>query len=200
MIRINLLGQKPPKKPARAVPTGVAITVFLFLGSIIVAGGVLWVVLNDKDKQILQTQQQVDTLQREIAGLQAIKNQVDSLNAQKQVLDRQLQVLDALRQNRTGGQELMDSLAGTVIRTEAVWLTSMEKKGSALNLEGTAGSVTAVANFITELKRSGYFTKVEISESQQDARNTAVTTFLFKLTVLFAPPQSKPPAAAGATS
>ncbi|MBI1749274.1 MAG: PilN domain-containing protein [Acidobacteria bacterium] len=192
MIRINLLRQEPPKKPGRAVPAGLAVTVVLLIGSVVVAAGFLWVVLNDKEAQIEKAQAQVKNLKQEIASLQGIKAQVDSLNAQKQVLDRQLQVLDQLRQNRTGGQELLDSLAGTVVRTDGVWLTTMEKKGQTLTLEGTAGSVNAVANFITELKRSGSFGKVEISESRQDERNPSVATFLFKLTAEFVPTQSKP--------
>ena len=52
MIRINLLGQKPPKKPSRAVPAGSAATLVLLIGSLVVAFGVLWFLMNDKEKQI----------------------------------------------------------------------------------------------------------------------------------------------------
>jgi Tfp pilus assembly protein PilN len=38
-----------------------------------------------------------------------------------------------------------------------------------------------VANFITALKRSGYFQKVEIKESKQDDKNTNVQVFLFSI-------------------
>ncbi|HEV8384819.1 MAG TPA: PilN domain-containing protein [Candidatus Acidoferrales bacterium] len=194
MIRINLLGQKPPKKPSVAVPAGSAVTLVLLVGSLAVAGGLLWFFYNDKEKQIVSTQAEVNARQRELNELKDIKNRVDKLTADKQTLVKQLQVLDQLSQNRTGGQELLDSLASTVIRTDGVWLTTMEKKGNTLTLEGTAGSVNAVANFITELKRSGRFGKVEISESRQDERNPNVATFLFKLTAEWVPPQSKPAA------
>jgi Tfp pilus assembly protein PilN len=196
MIRINLLGQKPPKKPSRAVPAGMAVTLLLLVGSLAVAGGVLLIAWNDKVTQVQKTQEEVNDLQRQIASLQAVKANVEKLKEKKQMLDRQYQVLDQLSQNRSGGQELLESLAGTVVRTDAVWLTAMEKKGTTLTLEGTAGSVNAVANFITELKRSGKFGKVEISESRQDERNPAVATFLFKLTAEFVPAQSKPTAPA----
>ncbi len=198
MIRINLLGQKPPKKPARAVPAGTSMTLVLLFGSLVVAGGVLWFLLNEKVNQINSVQAEITSKQRELNELQSIKAQVEKLNADKQMLDRQYQVLDQLRQNRTGGQELLESLASTVVRTDGVWLTTMDKKGSTLSLEGTAGSINAVANFITELKRSGKFGKVEISESRQDERNPAVATFLFKLTAEFVAAVSKP--AAPATS
>jgi len=198
MIRINLLGQKPPKKPSRAVPAGMAVTLGLLVVSLAMAGSVLGFFYNDKVQQIHTTQIEVDNLKRAIDSLQKTKAQVEAMKAQKLVLDGQYQVLDQLSQNRSGGQELLESLAGTVVRTDAVWLTAMEKKGNTLMLEGTAGSVNAVANFITELKRSGKFGKVEISESRQDERNPAVATFLFKLSAEFTPAQSKP--AAPATS
>jgi Tfp pilus assembly protein PilN len=175
-----------------------AMTLVLLVGSLAVAGGVLWVVLNQKEKAIEEASLRVKNLNQQISGLQGVKAQVERLQAQKQVLDQQYQVLDQLSKNRSGGQELLDSLASSVVRTDAVWLTSMDKKGAILTLEGTAGSVNAVANFITELKRSGHFGKVEISESRQDERNPNVATFLFKLTAEFVPTQSKPaPPAAG---
>jgi Tfp pilus assembly protein PilN len=158
----------------------------------------LYVVWKDKVNQIETTQTAVNNLNRDIASLQGVKANVEKLKDKKLLLDKQYQVLDQLSQNRSGGEELMESLAGTVVRTDAVWLTTMDKKGNTLTLEGTAGSVNAVANFITELKRSGHFGKVEISESRQDERNPNVATFLFKMTAEFLPTQSKP--AAPATS
>lgn len=196
MIRINLLGQKPPKKPSVAVPAGAAVTMVLFIGSLLVAGGVLWVIWKANVTKVEQTTAAVNDLRGQIASLQGVKANVEKLQEKKQMLDRQYVVLDQLSQNRSGGQELMESLANSVVRTDAVWLTAMDKKGNTLTLEGTAGSVNAVANLITELKRSGHFAKVEISESRQDERNPNVATFLFKLTAEFLPAQSKPAAPA----
>jgi Tfp pilus assembly protein PilN len=47
-----------------------------------------------------------------------------------------------------------------------------------------------VANFITALKRSGYFQKVEIKESKQDERNTAVQTYTFEISAEITLPQA----------
>lgn len=196
MIRINLLGQKPPKKQSAAAPAGTTVTLVLLLGSLLVAGGVLYVIWNDKVKSVEKTQGEVNVLNQQIAALQGVKANVEKLKEKKLLLDRQYAVLDQLSQNRSGGEELMESLAGSVVRSDAVWLTAMDKKGNILTLDGTAGSINAVANFITEMKRSGHFGKVEISESRQDERNPAVATFLFKLTAEFLPTQSKPAAPA----
>jgi Tfp pilus assembly protein PilN len=65
----------------------------------------------------------------------------------------------------------------------------MVRKGSNLSIEGASASVNAVANFITALKRSGYFQKVEIKETKQDDKNTSVQTFNFQLSAEITPPQ-----------
>jgi Tfp pilus assembly protein PilN len=99
-------------------------------------------------------------------------------------------VIEELQRDRTGGQELLDALANTVTRTDTLWLTSLDRKGDALTIQGAAGSINAVANFITQLKHSGYFDQVEIKDSTQDSKNASVQTFNFTLTAQFAPPQT----------
>jgi Tfp pilus assembly protein PilN len=75
----------------------------------------------------------------------------------------------------------------------------VERKGDALTINGSAGSLNAVANYISQLKRSGYFQTVEIKESHQDGSNKAVQIFVFSLTAQFGLPQpvGTAPAAAG---
>ena len=72
-------------------------------------------------------------------------------------------------------------------------------QGDGLTINGSAGSLNAVANYITQLKRSGYFQTVEIKESHQDDSNKAVQIFVFSLTAQFGLPQSAgaAPSAAG---
>ena len=64
----------------------------------------------------------------------------------------------------------------------------MTRKGNNLTFDGASASVNGVANFITALKRSGYFQKVEIKESKQDEKNTAVQTFVFQIYAEITPP------------
>jgi Tfp pilus assembly protein PilN len=68
----------------------------------------------------------------------------------------------------------------------------MTKKGSTVTLEGSSASINSVANFITALKRSGYFQKIEIKESKQDEKNAAVQTFLFTINAEIAPNTGAP--------
>jgi Tfp pilus assembly protein PilN len=127
----------------------------------------------------------------EKARLEQLKAQVDEFERQKAVLQQRINIIEALQRNRTGGQELLDALANTVIRTDTLWLTSLSRQGNALTILGTAGSINAVANFITQLEHSGYFNQIEIKESVQDTKNSAVQTFTFSLTAQFSLPQEK---------
>jgi type IV pilus assembly protein PilN len=131
----------------------------------------------------------------EKARLENLKTQVDEFERQKVVLQQRINVIEELQRNRTGDQELLDALANTVSRTDTLWLTSLDRKGNVLTIQGAAGSINAVANFITQLKHSGYFDQVEIKESAQDTKAAEVQTFNFTLTAQFALPQFKAAAA-----
>jgi type IV pilus assembly protein PilN len=141
--------------------------------------------LNDENTRIKQ-------LQAQKADLEQIKQQVDTFEAQKRILTQRVQTIEQLQRDRTGAQELLDEIASTVSRTENLWLVSMTRKGSSLSMEGAAASVNSVANFITALKRSGYFQKVEIKETRQDDKATGIQTFLFQMTAEITPPQYAP--------
>jgi Tfp pilus assembly protein PilN len=188
MIRINLLGQRPPKAPRRPVSAGMGGTLILLLASLLVAGGVLFYIWKDYDSKLDAELTRESNLKREKAELDGIRLQVLQFENERAVMQRQIDVIKQLDRNRTGGQELLDSLAGTVIRTEGLWLTGLGRKANSLTIDGTAGSIRSVANFITQLKRSGYFDRVEIKEARQDERSTAVPLFLFSLTADFTLP------------
>jgi type IV pilus assembly protein PilN len=198
MIRINLLGQIRPKASRRPVDTGAALPV-LFIGAGFVLGIlVLGFLYYSWQQQLNAENNKIKTLQAQKADLENIKQQVEAFDKQKQVLQQRVSTIEQLQRDRTGGQDLLDMVANTVSRTENLWLTTMTRKGTTLSIEGSSASVNAVANFITALKRSGYFQKVEIKETKQDDKNTAVQTFNFQLTAEITPPQpvTAPPAQA----
>jgi Tfp pilus assembly protein PilN len=194
MIRINLLGQTRPKASRRPVDTGAALPL-VFIGAGVLLGGLFlfyfyhsWQTqLNDENKRIQQ-------LQAQKTDLEQIKLQVEAFEKQKVVLQQRVNTIEQLQRDRTGAQELLDQVANTVSRAENLWLMAMSKKGTALKMDGAAASLNSVANFITALKRSGYFQKVEIVDAKQDEKNQNVQTFLFTINAEIAP---NGPAAAG---
>lgn len=199
MIRINLLGRARPKAARQAVPLEATLQIVFFALSLVVAGGILYYDWHSMQSQSAEVQGQIQRLNGEKARLEQLKAQVDGAEKQRVVLQQRINIIEELQRNRTGGQELLDALANTVSRSDTVWLVSMSRKGNALTLVGSAGSINAVANFITQLKRSGYFDEIEIKDSTQDPAVTAVQMFNFTLTAQFALPQATPGAQPAST-
>lgn len=192
MIRINLLGRARPKPQRQAVPLEATLQVVFFLASMVVALGVLYYNWHSTNEQITEVRLHIQKQSGEKARLEKLKVQVDEFERQKAVLQQRINIIEELQRNRTGGQELLNALADTVVRTDTLWLTSLNRQGNGLTIVGTAGSINAVANFITQLKHSGYFDQIEIKESTQDTKNSDTQTFAFTLTAQFALPQDKP--------
>ena len=188
MIRINLLGQVRPKSARRPVDTGAALPV-VFIGAGLVLGAlVLGFFYYTWQKQLNEENARIKVLTAQKADLEQTKLQVEAFEKQKVVLQQRVATIEQLQRDRTGGQELLDMVANTVSRTENLWLTEMTRKGNTLAIEGSSASINSVANFITSLKRSGYFSKVEIKESKQDEKNLGVQTFLFQISAEITPP------------
>ena len=143
-------------------------------------------------RQLTEENGRIKVLQAQKADLMQIKQQVDTFEAQKKILTQRVQTIEQLQRDRTGGQELLDEIASTVTRTENLWLTTMTRKGNNLSIEGSSASINSVANFITALKRSGYFQKVEIKETKQDDKTSGMQTFVFQLSAEISPPQLAP--------
>jgi Tfp pilus assembly protein PilN len=196
MIRINLLGRTRPKATRTSVPLEATLQYVLLAIALVVSGGALYGHYLLLDRENTKVAAHIVKQKGEKARLEQLKVQVDNFEKQKAVLQTRIGVIETLQRNRTGGQELLDAIANTVSRTDTLWLISVERKGDTLTINGAAGSLNAVANYITQLKRSGYFQTVEIKESHQDEANKAVEIFDFSLTAQFG--LTQPGAAPGA--
>jgi Tfp pilus assembly protein PilN len=204
MIRINLLGQTRPKATKQSVPLENGLSIILGIAAIVIAGVVLFTMYLSQKKQLDDTNATIAQLRAEKASLQQVKQEVDRFEDQKRALQTQIDVIEGLQKNRTSAQELLQMVANTVVRVDQLWLTSLDRKGDALSIGGEAGNINSVANFMTQLKRSGYFDKIEIQEAKEDDVVKSVTTYGFTMTASVAQTpttqtpqaQTKPTAAA----
>jgi type IV pilus assembly protein PilN len=174
------------------VDTGAALPV-VFIGAGLVLGAlVLGFFYYTWANQLGKENAEIKRLTAQKTDLEQTKQQVEAFEKQKQILQQRVSTIEQLQRDRTGGQELLDMVANTVSRTENLWLTEMVRKGNTLSLDGASASVNAVANFITALKRSGYFQKVEIKEAKQDEKSQGVQTYNFQISAEIAPPLPVP--------
>lgn len=181
MIRINLLGQARPKAVKSAVPLEATMQAVFALVAVGVAILVLGITFFQQKRELDQTNAKIASLRAEKASLQQIKQDVDRFESQKTVLQQRIDVIETLQRNRTGGQELLQMVASTVVRVDSLWLTSLNRTGDAIDLTGEAGSINSVANFITQLKRSGYFDNVEIKTATENDIVPSVSTYGFTM-------------------
>ena len=196
MIRINLLGQNRPKAAKSAVPLEATMQIIFAMVAIAVALTVLGVTYFQQKRELDQTEAKITALRAERANLQQIKQEVDQFEAQKGVLQQRIDVIENLQRNRTGGQELLEMVASTVVHVDNIWLTSLNRTGNSIELQGESASINSVANFITQLKRSGYFDNVEIKTATEDDIVPSVETYNFSMSAsIAATPAGATPAA-----
>jgi len=156
------------------------------------AAVILGITYYQQKHQLDETNKRIASLKAEKASLQQIKQDVDRFESEKSVLQQRIDVIETLQRNRSGAQDMLQTVANTVVRIDSLWLTSLDRKGDALELQGEAGSINAVANFITELKKSGYFDQVEIKSAKENDLLPGVETYGFTMTVAVAAPTGGP--------
>ena len=190
MIRINLLGIPRPKKGKRASAAAVASvsmpgegpsgSLVLAVGAVlglIVAGG-LWWMANSESKAIAT---KLEAANREGARLAVVKTKYEQRKKEAENFEKRVKFIDQLHNDQTGPVNLLNTVGNTVNVTDAIWLSNVTDSGNNINIEGQALSTTAVANLMTNLKRTGYFKNVEIKDATQDAGVKDMTQFNFNL-------------------
>jgi len=189
MIRINLLGTTK-KKGKKAKRPGMTFEVLPAEGpSILLVGAVLTVAVLAgnyyfysqavKARDTVRTQ--LATANRKIRDLAGVKTKYIEQQKEAEELQRRVDVVDQLRANQQGPAQLLNAVSVTVDSTDAVWLNHLTDDGPVVHMDGVALTPNALANLMTNLRKSGYFKNVELEETlQEDFRN--VTAFSFKLT------------------
>ena len=186
MIRINLLGQARPKAAKKAVPLEATVQILFLVVAVALATVVLGVTYFQQKRELDNTNKKIFALRAEKQSLQQIKQDVDRFQSEKSVLQQRIDVIEKLQKNRTGAQQLLQMVASTVVQVDSLWLTSLGRQGNSLTIEGEAGSIDAVANFLTQMKRSGYFDQIELKEAKENDIVPSVPTFSFSMTASIA--------------
>jgi len=189
MIRIDLRGLPKPKKGRRAAAAAapdfgaaegpnklVLLVVALVLAGAPI-GGSMWYL----DREAKKIEDQTAAADRELKTLLQVKTRVENKQRLVDTYRTRVKVIDQLRTNQAGPIDLLSTIGDTVNKTDAVWLGAMKDEGSQIAVEGVAMSHSAVANLITNLKKTGYFQNVELKETIQDEQAKELDLFNFVL-------------------
>lgn len=189
MIRINLSGAKKEIKAAAGPSVsleGAKLAVFA-LGFAVLGLLVVGYRYYSLDKAGRDLDQEIKVAESEKAKLAAVKAQYEDQERAKKDLSRRIDIIEGLKRGQTGPVDMLNQMASAVQASKTLWLTTFDNNGNRINLTGLAVSVNAVADFINNLKRSGYFTNVEIQEVFQSEATGPVTTFQFTLSTEMIP-------------
>lgn len=186
MIRINLLGVPRKTRGKRAastvsVPGEGSSTVVLAL--FVVAGLVVAVALS-----YLWVKRETERLTAEYARAEAenrrladVKAKYEASKKKADQFERRVKVIDELKEAQKGPMNLLNLVADTVNKTDAVWLEAMTDDGKAIDFTGMALSADAVADLMSNLRKTGAFKSVEIKETSQDPQVKELQAFKFEL-------------------
>ena len=162
MIRINLLPVRVSKKKAAGRQQ------ILLLGLLVVLAIIAnWVWASSRANDLASRESKLRRTRDEIAQLDRIIGEVKDIKAQQAALKEKLDTLEKLKAGRSGPVKLLDKLAQII--PPRMEIRKMDEKNGTIVFDGSGATIDDVSAFMTALKQTTYFSRVELK------RTTAVT-------------------------
>ena len=187
MIRINLLAverDRAKRRPAAATTgpqaTQQRITLACSLILLLTALGVGWWYWSLK-LQSDRVEDDIVTSQKETARLRTLIQQVQTNDARRAQLQQRVGLIEELRKGREGPVRMLDEISRSL--PEMVWLSEIKQQGADLTITGRCTSLTALSDFVDNLKLGGYFKPIEILNSQVEPTQPSAVTGLTKFSI-----------------
>jgi type IV pilus assembly protein PilN len=196
MIRINLLAvdrERAKRRPAGGGGGGVGlglqatqqkITLACSLILVLTALGVGWWYWSLK-LQSDRIEEDIVTSQKETARLRTLILQVQANDARREQLQQRVGLIEELRKGRDLPVHMLDEISRSL--PDMLWLTEIKQQGNDITISGRCTSLTALSDFVENLKLGGYFKPPEILDSQVDAAQPVpggtLTRFSVKATI-----------------
>ena len=162
MIRINLL-------PVRVSKKKVAGRQQLLLLALVVVLAIIanWVWASSRAGDLAAREAKLRRTKEEITQLDRIIGEVKDIKTQQAALKEKLDILEKLKAGRSGPVNLLDKLAQII--PPRLEIRKMDEKGGTITFDGSAATIDDVSAFMTALKQTPYFSRVELKKT------TAVT-------------------------
>ncbi len=158
MIRINLLPVRVSKKKIAGKQQLILFVLLLVLGLI---ANFLW--SGSRASDLSGRQAKLKRTKEDIAQLEKIIGEVKNIKAEQAALRDKLDILEKLKAGRQGPVRMLDELAS--VTPKKLWLRKMDEKSGAVTFEGSAATIDDVSAFMAALKKSQYFSNVELKKT-----------------------------------
>jgi type IV pilus assembly protein PilN len=173
MIKINLLPVKKKKK-AKQLPGFVVSMVLLLLGAAVISAYLVYFFngrVSARKETIAKNDAKIEELSKKI---KAVEN-YEKLNATYQ---KNKEIIEQLGKNKTLPVKVLDEVSALL--PVGVWLTTLDVKGTNIDLSGMGFTNSDVVNYVDNLKKSSFFTDVYLKESRQQP-SEGYSAYMFSL-------------------
>jgi type IV pilus assembly protein PilN len=134
---------------------------------------------------------QIAAYNEEIKRLKADTKDVNKFKMEKEDLQRRLNKIHDLQRAKTGPVRVLDELA--ISLPGRLWLTSLKEKDGKMELKGIAMDNPTIAQFMTNLEKTGVIKNVELVVSQQlERKDLKLKEFTLTCQVLYTLSSSQP--------
>jgi type IV pilus assembly protein PilN len=177
MIRINLL---PGPKGHKAKPQyDVRAQALLGIGMLcITLAGCWWYSASLDDEISARLAEKIDK-EKQVVQLKEQVKQVSDFEARKKVLEDKNRIIDELEKSRIGPVKVLDHVSQS-LEPLKVWLVRVAVSGKEIDIEGRAATNDDVVEFVNNLRRTDYFSNINLQESKA-AVESQLNIYQFKL-------------------
>lgn len=180
MIHINLLPVRALKKKESTRQMFSTLLLSIGLSIIVIVFFHLSLIRENSRKDA-----QIAAYNDEIKRLKIDTKDISKFKAEREDLQRRLNIIHTLERAKTGPLRVLDELAMAL--PGKLWLTSLKEKDGKMELKGIAMDNPTIAQFMTNLEKTGVIKNVELVVSQQlERKNLKLKEFTLTCQVLYA--------------
>ncbi len=106
-----------------------------------------------------------------------------AFEARREALAQRIETIEGLQRDQVSPVLLLDRLSEAITPIEYVWLNQLQQNDTVVTMAGIGTSVNAIADFVSSLEDTGYFTNITLVNAQDTAG-----TFTFQMSCDFVPP------------
>lgn len=158
MIRINLVRGKRKKRKEMnfdvlylLIPVCMVVALLMFHRSVVLK-------IDGLNTAIVQAEAETARLAKEIG-------EVEKFKIRKAELQKKVDIISNLQVNRKGPVKVYEALSSAI--PEKCWIDSCKVEGDKVSVAGIAINPNTVANFMTELGKTGRFKNVVLGSADQ---------------------------------
>lgn len=177
MIRINLL-PRPKGRPAKP-QYDMRAQALLGIGVILITVAGCWLYSTSLDGDLDAQQLEKQEKEKQVAQLKEQVKQVLDFEQKKKLLEDKNRIIDQLEQSRMGPVKVLDHVSQS-LEPLKVWLTRLGLSANTVELEGKALTNDDVVDFVNNLRRTDYFTGINLQESKAAVENK-INVYQFRL-------------------